>query len=110
MRSTREAISIAAATVHASAVPGTRIIAVSCESTNPDIAAGFLNALATDYAAQSSEICSVNAQKTAQWLAWQIDETKARLGDAERKLQDFERKTGVAFIGEQQTLADAEMQ
>lgn len=109
IESTRQAISAANGNLKAKNIIGTRIIALTSESTNPDIAAAYVNALAADYISQTAEIHSVNAQKTGQWLAGQLEETKAKLEQAEAKLAEFVQKTGVTVIGDHETLADSKM-
>jgi len=109
VESTRQAIQLANFTVKATNILETRIIALSCESTNPDVAASFVNALAGDYIAQTSELRSVNAQKTSQWLAGQLEETKAKLEQAEAKLQEYVQQNGITVIGDQETLADSKL-
>ena len=107
--STRQAIAVANETLKAKNILGTRIIALSCESTNPEVSAAFVNALAADYISQVAEIHSLNAQKTSQWLAGQLEQTKAKLEQAEAKLADFVQKSGVPVVGDQETLADSKM-
>lgn len=109
LESTRQAIGIANENLKVKNILGTRIIALTSESTNPDIAAAFVNALAADYISQTAEIHSVNAQKTGQWLAGQLEETKAKLEQAEAKLAEFVQKAGVTVVGDQETLADSKM-
>ncbi len=107
--STRNAITLANEGLKAKNILGTRIIALTCESTNPEVAAAFVNALAADYISQTAEIHSVNAQKTSQWLAGQLEETKAKLEQAEAKVAEYVQRFGVAVVGDQETLADSKM-
>jgi capsular exopolysaccharide synthesis family protein len=109
LESTRQAIGVANENLKVKNILGTRIIALTSESTNPDVAATFINALAADYISQAAEIHSVNAQKTGQWLAGQLEETKAKLEQAEAKLAEFVQKAGVTVVGDQETLADSKM-
>lgn len=109
LKSMKAALAMANGTLTARIVPQTRIIAVTCESTNPEIAASFLNTLAAEYLSQNLQIRSTNSQKTTQWLAGQIEETKVRLEQAESRLQDFVRKSGSTFIGDQETLAASKL-
>jgi succinoglycan biosynthesis transport protein ExoP len=90
-------------------IPNTRIIEISCESTIPEVAANYVNAVATEYQYQSSQSRSRNAQTTSQWLAGQLEETKARLADAEGKLQEFVRKSGNMFVSDPETLSGTKL-
>jgi succinoglycan biosynthesis transport protein ExoP len=102
-------LGMAASSLKAKSILGTRIIAISCDSTIPDIAANFANTIAAEYIAQSTQLRSTNTQRTSQWLESQLEETKVKLEQAEGRLQEFVRKSGVAFVGDQETLADSKL-
>jgi capsular exopolysaccharide synthesis family protein len=90
-------------------IPNTRIIEIRCESTIPEVSANYVNAIASEYMYQSMQSRSRNAQTTSQWLAGQLEETKAKLADAEGKLQEFIRKSGNLFAGETETLSSTKL-
>jgi polysaccharide biosynthesis transport protein len=90
-------------------IPNTRIIEISCDSTIPDVAASYVNAIASEYGYQSVQSRTRNAQTTSQWLAGQLEETKTRLEEAEGKLQEFVRKSGNLFASEQETLSSTKL-
>lgn len=100
----RTAARWATRTFSARAVPGTRIIALNCESTSPDIAAAFLNTMANEFILQSMQSRTLSAQKTAQWLSTQTEEARLRLQEAENKLQEYIRGPGSLFAAETETL------
>jgi capsular exopolysaccharide synthesis family protein len=100
---------MATKSLKAKSVLGTRIISVTCESTIPDIAANFANTVASEYIAQNTQLRSTTTQKTSQWLESQLEETKVKLEQAEARLQEFARKSGVTFVGEQDTLAGSKL-
>jgi capsular exopolysaccharide synthesis family protein len=102
-------LGMAASTLKAKSVLGTRIIAITCDSTIPDIAANFANTIATEYIAQNTQLRSTSTQKTSQWLESQLEETKVKLEQAEGRLQDFVQKSGSTFIGDQDTLANTKL-
>jgi capsular exopolysaccharide synthesis family protein len=87
----------------------TRLIELTCESTSPDVAAQFLNAMAREFEDDNNRIRIQTAQKTGEWLAQQIDEAKGRVHDAEDKLQEFVRASGNAFAGQDATLDDTKL-
>jgi polysaccharide biosynthesis transport protein len=104
------ALTMAAVTLKAVPVPGTRIINIGCESTIPDIAAAFANAIVAEYAAQNAQQRTISTQKTSQWLESQLEETRQKVEQAENRLQDFVRKSGATFVGgDKETLADTKL-
>jgi capsular exopolysaccharide synthesis family protein len=107
----REGISMAIMSLRAKPVIGTRIIAVSCDSTVPEIAAAYVNNIAQEFMAQNVNERTSNAQKTAQWLDSQVQETHIKLDEAQHNLEEFERRSGVVFQGpgEQGTLNDQKL-
>jgi succinoglycan biosynthesis transport protein ExoP len=105
----RDAMSAAAGSLTVRMLPNTRIIEIHCESTIPEVAANFVNAIASEYQYHSTESRTRNAQNTSQWLSAQLEETKAKLGDAEAKLQEFSRKSGNLFASETETLSNTRL-
>jgi capsular exopolysaccharide synthesis family protein len=100
----REAIRIAAASVQARGVGASRLLEISTESTAPEVAAGFVNTLASEYMAQNLQLRSGSALRTMQWMEGQLEEAKSRLSQAQEKLRDFIRSSGRAFVSQQGTL------
>jgi uncharacterized protein involved in exopolysaccharide biosynthesis len=96
-------------TFEARPVNHTRLIELSCESTSPDVAAQFLNAMAQEFVEDTSHSRIQTAQKTSEWLAAQIEETKARVQEAEEKLRDFVAASGNVFAGADATLDDTKL-
>lgn len=88
-------------------VNGTTLIEISCESSHPDIAASFANTVAAEFIDQNMLTRSGDAQRTGQWLAAQVEETKSKLKEAEDKLQEYIRSSGNLFAGQEVTLADS---
>lgn len=88
-------------------VNGTTLIEISCESNHPEIAASFANTVAAEFIDQNMLMRSVDAQRTGQWLAAQVEETKSKLKEAEDKLQEYVRTSGNLFAGQEVTLADS---
>jgi len=105
----RQGIYAAAYAFTARVIPGTRILAISTESTNPEIAATFVNTLASEYMSQNMQVRSGTAQRTSQWLSGQLEETKFKLDQAEKKLQDYVRSSGNIFVSDQSTLDDTRL-
>jgi polysaccharide biosynthesis transport protein len=100
---------VAAGTFDARPVNRTRLIELSCESTSPDVAAQFLNAMAAEFAEDTSRSRMQASQKTSEWLAAQIEETKSKVQESEEHLQDFIRASGNVFAGQDTTLDDSKL-
>src|SRR5579884_2578072 len=106
----RAGLAMAASTLKARVILNTRIIQISADSTVPDIAANFVNAVASEYVAQNSQQRAITSQKTSQWLETQIEETRTRLDQAEAKLQAFSRQSGITYAGkDEESLASSKL-
>lgn len=105
----RQAIGEAAGTTRARPVGASRLIEVTCESISPEVAASFVNALANEYILQNVQSRSSSTLRTSQWMEGQLDEMRSRREVAERKLQEFIRRSGNAFVLDQATLDDSKL-
>jgi succinoglycan biosynthesis transport protein ExoP len=105
----RTGLIVAVKTFEARPVTRTRLIELSCESTSPESAAQFLNAMAQEFVEDTSHSRIQTAAKTSEWLAAQIEETKSRVQDAEEKLRDFVQASGNVFAGQDATLDDTKL-
>jgi succinoglycan biosynthesis transport protein ExoP len=109
LESQRSGLATAVKTFEARPVTRTRLIELSCESTSPDVAAQFLNAMANEFVEDNNHSRIQTAQKTSEWLAAQIEETKARVQEAEEKLREFVSASGNVFAGQDATLEDTKL-
>lgn len=100
---------VAMSTFDARPVTHTRLIELSCESTSPDVAAQYLNSMAAEFQDDSSRSRMQTAARTNEWLAAQIEETKAKVQDAEEHLRDFVQSSGNVFAGQDVTLEDTKL-
>jgi succinoglycan biosynthesis transport protein ExoP len=107
----RTGTAIAMGTFDARPVVRTRLIELSCESTSPDVAAQYLNAMASEFSDDGSRSRMQTAQRTSEWLAAQIEETKSKVQEAEEHLRDFVQASGNVFAGPGQdvTLEDTKL-
>lgn len=103
----REAVGVAAATVGARPVIGTRIISIECISTSPEVAATFVNTLASEYQSLTQATRSNETQLASQWIESQLEESRARLQEASEKLRAFAQKSG--SFPQQASLADSKI-
>jgi capsular exopolysaccharide synthesis family protein len=109
LETTRTGLATALKTFEARPVNHTRLIELTCESTSPDVAAQFLNAMAQEFVEDNSHSRITTALKTSEWLAAQIEETKSRVQDAEEKLRGFVAASGNVFVGQDATLEDTKL-
>ena len=90
---------VAIATFDARPIIKTRLIELTCESTSPDVAAGFLNSMGAEFQDDSSRSRMQTAQRTSEWLAAQIEDTKSKVQEAEEHLRDYVSASGNVFAG-----------
>ena len=100
LEAARVGLNVAMMTFDARPVVRTRLMELTCESTSPDVAAQFLNAMAAEFSDDGSRSRMQTAQHTSEWLAAQIEETKAKVQEAEDHLQDYVRSSGNVFAGQ----------
>lgn len=105
----KQAVREAASSTRARGVGASRLLEISCESSSPEVAAAFVNALAAEFVSQNAQSRSANALRTTQWLEGQLEEAKNRIEQSESKLQEFVKKEGLASILDQQALADSKV-
>ncbi len=102
-------LNVAMATFDARPLTRTRLIELSCESSSPDVAAQFLNAMAAEYMEYTTRSRLQTAQRTSEWLAQSIDETKAKMQEAEEHQREFVQASGNVFAGQDATLDDTKL-
>lgn len=105
----KTAVRRSAGSISARQVGTTHLVEASCESISAEIAANFINAVAAEFISQKQQFYSSTATRTLQWLSTQIEDSKGKLDEAENKLQDFIKKQGIAFVHDQNTLADSKL-
>ena len=109
LENARRGLVVAIGTFDARPVTRTRLIELSCDSTSPDVAAQFLNAMAAEFVDDTSRSRMQSSQKTSEWLSAQIEETKSKLQDSEERLRDFVQASGNLFAGQETTLDDTKL-
>jgi polysaccharide biosynthesis transport protein len=110
IESSKRGLQVAMATFDVRPVNRTKLIELACESTSPDVAAQFLNAMAAEFVEDHSQSHMQSTQKTNEWLSAQIEETKSKLQETEQRLQQFVQASGNLFVGQEAaTLADTEL-
>lgn len=110
MENTRIGLLSALSSFDARTVTRTKLLELSCESTSPDIAAQFVNSMAAEFIEDTSQSRMRSAQRTSEWLATQIEQTKSNLQDAEERQREFVQASGNLFAGQDlSTLEDTKL-
>ncbi len=109
LENAKQGLSVAISSFNASPVNHTRLIELTCESTSPDLAAQFLNSMANEFMDDSMRSRMQASQKTSEWLAASIEETKSKMQDAEEHVREFVAASGNIFAGQDATLDDTKL-
>jgi len=91
------ALSFAARNLKIRPAGQTRIIELTVDSTNPQIAAAFANTLTTEFIDKNLETRSETNEHTAKWLSGQLDDIRIRLEKSEDRLQEYANQAGLVF-------------
>jgi capsular exopolysaccharide synthesis family protein len=83
-----------------------RVIRLSFDSRDPQLAQEVVNALGEVYMARDLESRSASAAKVRQWLSPQLAELKQKVDQAEARLQAYSRANALVFAGERETASD----
>ena len=77
----------------------TRIIDVSADSTDPNVAADFANTLVSEFIQQDLDSRMTDTEQTGQWLTRQLDDLKIKLEKSEDQLQNYANTVGLQLAG-----------
>ncbi len=100
------AIGQASASLKVRAQPNTRLVQISCDSANPQLAADFANTLTAEFIEQNLEARWKSSQHTGEWLTRQLEDLKIKLEKSEESLQAYARATGLLFTAEKDNIAE----
>lgn len=103
-----KAVGMASGSLSVRILPLTRIVAISSDSIDPQVAANFANTLANEYIEQSIEVRWQSTQRTSEWLTRQLEDVKIKLQKSEDQLQSYAYSTGLMFTGEKKDSVDEE--
>ena len=104
-----QALAIAAGTVRVRASGMNRIVDISCDSTNPQVAAEFLNVLAKEYIQQNLESRWQATEHTGEWLTGQLHDIKVKLEKADDQLQAYARSSRLTFTDEKKNVDEEKL-
>ncbi len=87
-------------------VPGSSIVMVGYESTDPQLAARITNALVDNYIDHNFRQKYDATRTAAGRMEQQLDELKAKVENSQRALQEYQRKHAIVEIGDKQNVID----
>jgi capsular exopolysaccharide synthesis family protein len=84
--------------------PRTRLLDISVDSTNTQVALDFTNSLVQEFIKQNIDTRWASTQQTSDWLSHEMNDARARLQDSEDAMQAYASSSGLVFIdNEKQT-------
>jgi capsular exopolysaccharide synthesis family protein len=105
-----KALAMAASSLTVRASGRTRLVQISVDSTDPELASNFANTLAEEFIDQNLEARWLMTQRTGEWLSGQLEDMRIKLERAEAKLQDYARRSGLLYTSEEGNLAEQRLQ
>lgn len=96
----------AMSTLQVTAGKDNRLIEITCDSADPEVAADFVNTLVSEFKEQRMEDRWDAYSTTGQWLTRAQEELKLKLEASEQKLQEYAKSSGLLFMGENQSVAE----
>lgn len=87
-------------------IPGSRIIIVGFESTDPHLAARVVNTLVDNYTEYNFRQKYDATRQAAGRMEQQLDELKAKVETSQRELVDYQRKHAIADLGDKQNVIE----
>lgn len=82
-------------TVHATNIPGTQILIISCVSANPKLSADIVNHVMEAYITRSYQSKYASTDRVSKWLSGQLSDLKSQVESSQEQLIDMQRKLGV---------------
>src|SRR5437773_7315730 len=108
------AIAAAAGGINVKASGTTRIIEITSDSTDPQLAADFANTLVDEFIQKNLDDRWKTTERTGEWLTKQLDDLKIKLERSEDTLQSYALAVGLQFTasskgkdGDQENVASA---
>jgi capsular exopolysaccharide synthesis family protein len=102
----RLALDTAAASVRVRASGTNRIVDITCDSTQPQVAAAFANTLTREFIEQNLEARWKSSEYTGEWLTRQLQDIKIKLEKADEGLNAYARSSGLTFTDEKTSVEE----
>lgn len=110
LRSAREeALRVVSRNLKIHTQANTRLVEILYDSTNPQLAADFVNALIAEFIQQNLEARWKASQQTRDWLTQQMEDVRTRLEKSEDNLQSYAANTGLLFTSNSGNVAEEKL-
>jgi polysaccharide biosynthesis transport protein len=99
----------ASLSVKAHEVGQSRILEVSCESTDPKVAAAFATDMAEEFIKQNMESRWNAAQQASDFLTSQLEDVRKKVTESQRKLQSYAQSVNLMITSDKDTVAEQKL-
>jgi len=107
---TREKLrSLVANNLKISTAANTRLVEIRYDSTDPQLAADFVNTLTAEFVQQNLESHYKTTQQTGEWLTHQMEDVRIKLEKSEDELQSYANASGLLFTSEKDNVAEEKL-
>ena len=103
------ALGTAAESVRVRASGTNRIVEITCDSTQPRVAASFANTLTREFIEQNLEARWKSTEYTGEWLTRQLQDIKVKLEKADEELNNYARSSGLTFTDEKTSVEEEKL-
>jgi capsular exopolysaccharide synthesis family protein len=103
-------LSSAAGSLKVRATPRTRVIELTIDSTDPQLASDFANALDNEFIEQNLEARWKTTQRMGGWLERELGDARSKLAQSGDALQTYARNSGLIFTSEDSSVATEKLQ
>lgn len=90
--------------LHVELLNESRLVEVSFESVDPNLAARVANILVKDYVESNFRAKYNTTQQASAWMEQQLDELKAKVEKSQQELVDYERENSIADVGDKENV------
>jgi len=96
--------------LHIEPLKDSRIVEVSFESSDPELAARILNALVTNYIEFSFRARYDFTRHASGWMEQQLEDLRAKVEKSQQALVDYERQNLIINVGDKQNITEQRLQ
>lgn len=108
--STREKIlALVAKNLKISTGANTRLVEIRYDSTDPQLAANFVNTLTAEFVQQNLESHWKTTQQTGEWLIRQMGDVRIKLEKSDDELQSYAQASDLLFTSEKGNVAEEKL-
>lgn len=89
--------------------PNTRLVEILYDSTDPKLAADFVNSLTSEFIQRNLEARWKANQQTGEWLSHQMEDVRIKLEKSEDELQSYAHASGLLFTSEKENVTEEKL-